>query len=117
MLLRLLALIPITAGLASVLLGSAVVPGAGDPGASVESELRFYGAWWVGAGVFLWWLAPQVGRRRRELRVFAGLLALGATGRLIGLAVDGEPHWQFLALMGIEYAVSAALLVLASRAS
>lgn len=114
--LRALALIPMAAGAATVVLGSAIITGAGAPGPSVESELRFYGAWWVGAGLFLWWLAPEVARRRREVRVFAGLLALGATGRLIGLLVDGEPHWQFAALMVIEYAIAAALLALASRA-
>ena len=116
MLLRALSLIPIVAGLASVLFGAALMPDADGISASAESELRFYGAWWVGAGLVLLWVAGDLGARRRLLLPFAGLLALGATGRLIGVVVDGEPHWQFLALMGVEYAIALAL-ALGFRAS
>ena len=112
--LRILGLIPIVAGFASVLFGGATVPGAEGP--SAESELRFYGAWWVGAGVFLWWVAADLPRRRRLLPAFAGLLALGATGRLIGIVVDGAPDGQLIALMVVEYVVAAAL-ALGFRAS
>lgn len=114
MLLRILGLIPIVAGLATVVFGAAIIPDSGSPSASTESELRFYGTWWVGAGLFLWWVAGDLEHRRRELRVLAGLLALGATARLIGLVVDGEPHAQFLVLMGIEYVVALWLLRIAA---
>jgi hypothetical protein len=110
MLLRILGAIPIVAGLASVAFGGAVVPG--DAGPSAESELRFYGAWWFGAGLFLQWVASDLPARRPWLLPFAGLLALGATGRLIGILVDGAPDGQFVALMVIEYAVAALLAAL-----
>lgn len=103
------------AGLASVLFGGALIPGE-DVGPSAGSELRFYGAWWVGAGVFLQWIASDLPGRARLLRPFAALLALGATGRLIGLLVDGEPDTVFVVLMVVEYVV-AAVLVLGSDAS
>jgi hypothetical protein len=117
MLLRILGAVPIAAGLATVAFGAAIVPDAGAPGASVESELRFYGAWWVAAGVFLWWVAADLAARARLLVPFAALLALGATGRAIGIAVDGAPHGQFVALMVVEYVVAAALVLWRMRTS
>ncbi len=52
--------VPLLTGAASILLGSAIIPGP-DPSPSVESELRFYAAWWTGAGAVLLWVArpPQ----------------------------------------------------------
>lgn len=108
--LRILAVVPIVAGAATVLFGSGIIPGAERPGASVESELRFYGAWWIGAGLFLLSLAPRIEERGRELQVFAALLVLGAAGRVIALLDDGRPHAQFLVLMGLEIVVAGALV-------
>lgn len=110
MLLRILGLVPIVAGLATVGFGAAIIPDAGSPSASTESELRFYGAWWVGAGVFVQWLVGDFGARRRELLVFCALLWLGAAGRLIGWWVDGRPHTQLLVLLAAEIAVPLVLV-------
>jgi len=52
-----LSVIPIVAGLATVILGADSVPAPNDAPANVESELRFYSVWWIGAGLFLAWLA------------------------------------------------------------
>jgi hypothetical protein len=81
-----LAVIPVVAGASTVLLGSESVPAAGKPTASIESELRFYSVWWIGAGLFLAWLAPRIEERTRELRVFCALLFLAG---LIGCS----PSW------------------------
>jgi len=108
--LRVLAVVPIMAGIATVLFGSDIIPGGGRPGASVESELRFYGAWWIGAGLFLLSLAPRIEERGRELQAFAALLALGAVGRVIALVDDGRPHAQFLVLLGVEIVVAGVLV-------
>ncbi len=110
-----LAVIPVLAGTATLLLGSDAIPDAGRPGASVESELRFYGVWWIGAGIFLASLARDVERRGWELRVFCALLALGAAGRVIALADDGRPHATFLVLMGVEIVVAVVLVVWQAR--
>lgn len=113
MILRLLGAVPIAAGLASVLFGGAIVPGAAGP--SAESELRFYGAWWFGAGLLIEWIAADLPHRRGWLMPLAALLALGATGRLLGLLVDGAPDTQFLVLMGVEYVVAVAFAVTGRR--
>ena len=84
-----LAVIPIVAGTLTVLLGADSVPSPGDPSANLESELRFYSVWWIGAGLFLAWLAPRIEERTLELRVFCALLFLSRTESDIRRACDG----------------------------
>ena len=115
--LRVLAVVPVLAGAGTIIFGSHAIQDGGSPTASVESELRFYGAWWVGAGVFLWWLAPEVAVRRRELRAFCALLLLGALGRVLAIVDAGWPDPFFVVLLAIEVAIAVALLALSGRAS
>lgn len=66
-------------------LGAASVPGATDANATVDSRERFYSAFFAGYG-FAW-----LGAARRnpiqagEVRLLAGLMLLGALGRLLSL--------------------------------
>lgn len=110
-----LSVIPIFFGALVLLTGSAAIPDAGSPSASVESELRFYGAWYLGAGLFLASLAPRIEERGRELRIFAGLLILSAIGRTIGIAADGWPHPRLVGLMAVEYLLPPILVVWQAR--
>ena len=103
--LYLLAAIPVVAGAWPVLVGSDSVPHAGQPTASLESELRFYAVWWIGAGIFLAWLAPRVQDRTRELRVFCALLFLGGLSRIVGIIDVGWPRPSQLVLMALEFSV------------
>lgn len=97
-----LAFIPILTGLSTVLLGADSVIGAGEASPNLESELRFYSVWWIGAGLFLLWLAPQIERRTLELRVFCALLFLAGVSRgLAALATDWPSTGQIV-LMGLE---------------
>jgi len=93
-----LAVIPVVAGGATALLGSASIPSSGEPTASIESELRFYSVWWIGAGLFLAWLAPRVAERTRELRVFCALLFFAGLTRLLAVSDAGWPHASQLVL-------------------
>lgn len=111
---RALAVVPIVAGTLTLVLGSAVIPDPGRPSASTESELHFYGVWWIATGLFLLSLVPRIEHRGRELRVVCGLLVLAAVGRVIAIADAGWPHWQFVVLMGLEF-VLPPLLVLWQR--
>ena len=111
------AAVAIVAGAATVVLGSESIPAAGDPGANLESELRFYSAWWVGAGVFLAWLAPRVGELARELRAFCALLFLAATARLLAAWETDWPSTGQIVLMAVEFALSVILVAWQARAS
>jgi hypothetical protein len=109
--LRALALIPIAAGLASVIFGSAIVRGGGPSDASVESELRFYAVFYVAFGAYLWALAPRVAERGRELRWAAGVLFCGGLSRVVGVLVDGWPEADYVVLMAIELTLPVVLVL------
>jgi hypothetical protein len=108
--------IPIIAGASTVILGSESIPSAGDPGANLESELRFYSVWWIGAGLFLWWLAPRVEERTRELRVFCALLFLAPVARLLAVLETDWPSTGQLILMGAEFVLALGLPIWQARA-
>ena len=101
--------VAIVAGTWTVVAGSESIPAAGDLNANVESELRFYATWWIAAGVFLVWLAPRAGERTSELRVFCGLLALGATARVFAVIDTDWPSTGQTILMVVEYTLAALL--------
>jgi hypothetical protein len=94
--------VPIVAGAATVLLGADSIPDSGDPSPSLESELRFYSVWWIGAGLFLAWLAPRVERRTTELRVFCALLFLSGLSRIFAAVATDWPSTGQIVLMGFE---------------
>jgi uncharacterized protein DUF4345 len=105
-----LGLIPVVTGAASLLFGSDVISGGETTSANVESELRFYAAWWIGAGAFLISLAPRIEEHAAGLRAVCGLLVLGAVGRLIGIATAGRPSTLYLVLLAIELLLPVALV-------
>lgn len=109
--LRVLALVPIAAGLASVLFGSAIVRDGGASNASVESELRYYAVFYVAFGAYLWSLAPRVAERGRELRWAAAVLFCGGLARVVGVLVDGWPEADYVVLMGVELTLPVVLVL------
>jgi hypothetical protein len=105
-----LSIVPIVAGALTAFLGADSVPSPGDPSPNLESELRFYAVWWIGAGLFLAWLAPRVAERTLEVRVFAALLFLSGVSRgLAALATDWPSAGQ-LVLMALELALPVVLV-------
>jgi hypothetical protein len=113
--LRILAAVPILTGAATAILGSAIIRDHGAVHANVESELRFYGVWWIGLGIFLASLAPRIEERGGELRVACALLFAGGLARLWALADAGRPATEYLVLMAIELVLAIALPVWQSR--
>jgi hypothetical protein len=100
--LSVVAFVPIVTGLLTVLLGADSVIGAEEASPNLESELRFYSVWWIGAGLFLLWLAPQVEQRTLELRVFCALLFLSGVSRLLAAAATDWPGTGQVVLMVLE---------------
>src|SRR5687767_393150 len=97
-----LAVIPILTGAWTVALGAESVLGAGDASPNLESELRFYSVWWIGAGLFLLWLAPRVAERTLEVRVFSALLFFSGVSRLLAALDTDWPSKGQLMLLGLE---------------
>ncbi|MEU9123120.1 DUF4345 domain-containing protein [Streptomyces sp. NPDC048506] len=85
-----------------LVLGVDSVPGEGSAGATVDSRERFYGAVFLGYGLAWIWVARQSPVPSRAVRWLAGVFLLGGVGRLLSLAVHGQPQWFQLVLTAIE---------------
>jgi hypothetical protein len=111
------AVVAIVTGTLTVFFGTAVIPRGGSATASVESELRFYGAWYLGAGLFLASLARRIEHRAFELRMVSLLLVLGGVGRILAIADAGWPHPLFIVLLALELLLPPVLVVWQWRVS
>jgi uncharacterized protein DUF4345 len=81
-----------TAGLYTVLAGARSLPGQGVASPSVESELRFYAAFYVAYGLAALRVAPRADRDTAGVRALAGSLFLGGLARAGGWRFAGRPH-------------------------
>lgn len=86
-------------------LGIDSVPGEGLAGATVDSRERFYGAVFLGYGLAWIWAARQSPIPSTVVRWLAGIFLLGGAGRLLSMAVHGQPQWFQVVLTVIELAL------------
>lgn len=89
------------------------VPGAGHVSPTLESQEAFYNSVFIGYGL-TWLHASREGRTDRAVEA-GGVMALGGIARLVALKRAGAPHPFYLALTAVEFAVPAAVTVLARR--
>ena len=110
-----LAAIAVTTGTISALFGTDVIAGGDATSKSVESELRFYAVWYLGAGVFLASLAPRIEQRGAALRGVCLVLFLGGIGRVLAIAGSGWPHPLYVGLMALELLLPPVLVLWQAR--
>jgi hypothetical protein len=92
------------AGLHTVLAGAKSLPGEQRPDATVESELRFYAAFYVGYGLVALRVAPSAERDTAAVRALAGILGLAGIARAGAWLSAGRPHLLQRALLAVELA-------------
>ena len=97
------------AGLLTVLTGAATIVGAGEASPSLDSELRFYAAWYVVAGVFILRAARAPEGHPGVIVAVAGAFGLAATARVLSWLSVGRPSGFAVALIVIEYLIAAGL--------
>lgn len=95
-------IVAVVAGALSVFFGSAVQPEAGPVSPSVESELRYYAAWYVVAGLLALRTVPRIEAHAATIRLACAGLFLGGIGRAIGALVVGTPPGMLVFLMVVE---------------
>jgi hypothetical protein len=93
-----------TAGFHTVLTGAKSLPGQGLANPTVESELRFYAAFYVAYGLAALRVAPRADRDTTSVRGLAGALFLAGLARVPGWLATGRPHRLQIALLAIELA-------------
>jgi hypothetical protein len=103
------------AGMHTVIAGARSIAGQGAANASVESELRFYAAFYVAYGLAALRVAPRADRDHAAVRALAGALFLAGLARAGAWRAAGKPHVGQRALLAVELAGPPALGLLQAR--
>ncbi|SHL11143.1 protein of unknown function [Bradyrhizobium lablabi] len=85
-------------GLSDPIYAAAKIP----PNALLDSNLRFFGGVWLGLGIALYWLVPNIEKQTVLFRVLWGMIFLGGIGRLLSMAFVGVPPLPFIAFTALE---------------
>lgn len=120
--------VPVTAGLAGVLLGShmlgspatslnaALAPGdAALNSLELDSHYRYLSGLLLGIGLSFWSLIPSITRQGRTFRLLTALVVVGGSGRLLGIVLHGIPSPSMLFALGMELVVTPLLCVWQAR--
>jgi hypothetical protein len=103
------------AGLHTVMAGVRSLPGRQSASAPVESELRFYAAFYVAYGLAALRIAPRADRDSDAVRALAGALFLAGLARGGGWVAAGPPHPLQRALLVVELAGPPAIVAWQAR--
>ena len=104
-----------SAGLHTLLAGGRSVPPWRPAGPMIESELRFYSAFYVAYGQLLLRTARDEDLDPEALRPLAAALFLGGLGRAAAWLKVGQPHPFQRVLLAVELALPPLMMVEARR--
>ena len=104
-LLSVIGLVALTFGTLSMILGPGAVADGGSTSVNVDSELRFYGAWYAAAGLVLLHSARRPESEGPAIRVVCVTFGLAGLARLLGIVLVGAPDPVFVALMVAEWVI------------
>ena len=105
-----LGFVALVAGTLGVVVGADLVPGVDRVPPSVDSEMRFFAAWYAAAGVIVLWSVPRVEEAKMVVRVVSAAVFVAGCGRLLSWATVGMPHDGLVILMVIELALPLVLI-------
>jgi hypothetical protein len=102
-------LVPVSAGLAGVLLGPAMAQHGFAGAPALDSHFRYLSGLLLGIGLAYWSLIPGIARRGGAFRLLTALVFAGGLGRAIGIEAHGAPPLPMLFGLCMELAVTPAL--------
>jgi hypothetical protein len=76
----------------------------------VDSELRFFAAWYCVGGLTMLRAAAHPDTSGAAVQITAAGWLLAALGRVLSVRQKGRPHAIYLALTGLEFAIPAVLV-------
>jgi hypothetical protein len=109
-------LVPILAGGAGVLLGPALVNGAGGD-RDLDSHFRYLSGLLLGIGLAYLTGVPGIERKRVRFLLLGGIVVLGGIGRLWSLLSEGTPSPAMLGALAMELVVTPLLTLWQLRVS
>ncbi len=107
------ALVPISAGLAGVILGPRFVETAAS--ISADSHFRYLSGLLLAIGLAYWSTIPAVEAKTTEVRLLTVIVFVGGIGRLLGLVTMGVPSGGMIFGLVMELAVTPALCLWQAR--
>lgn len=107
---RLLGVVAMLAGASTLILGADSIAGVSDVSPSVDSEMRFYAAWYVGAGFLLVVRAGSIEGRTAVIQGVSAIFFIAGCARALSWATVGRPHAVAIVLMIIELLLPAVLI-------
>jgi hypothetical protein len=110
-------LVPILAGGAGVLLGPALVSGAGGGDRDLDSHFRYLSGLLLAIGLAYLTGVPGIERKRIRFLLLGGLVVLGGLGRLWSLLSEGTPSPVMLGALAMELVVTPILTLWQLRVS
>ncbi|MEQ3694021.1 MAG: DUF4345 domain-containing protein [Thalassolituus sp.] len=85
-------LVALITGVNVILGGSASVPGASSAASAVhDNEMRFFAVYWVGFGIFSFWVSRDLESRMGFIPALAAFFFLGGVARLVSIMLVGFP--------------------------
>ena len=102
--------VAVLAGLGTMLFGVTSIVGAEEVSGTVDSEMRFYAVWYVGAGLILLRCVREPEHESTLIRGFFGALFVAGCLRALSWIVVGEPHVVAQVLMAIELLLPCAVV-------
>lgn len=108
-----LGVVPVTAGLAGALAGTAMVENGAT--ISADSHFRYLSGLLFGIGLCFWSTIPNIEDQTRRFRLLTLLVLVGGLGRLFGLLLGTVPPLPMLGALVMELAVTPALCLWQAR--
>jgi hypothetical protein len=105
-----LAGIMIVAGIQGLIGGANIVLGGNEHSPNVDSEFRFFSAWYIAMGLVLLRATRTVEAAALEVRIVGVGFFLAALGRVFSIVDEGEPHGYYILLMVIEFLIPLVLV-------
>jgi len=90
------------AGGVPVIFGAESIIGEDRVSATIDSEVRFFAAWYAAMGVVILRAVPRIELERNLVRGVAAVFFIAGCARGLSWATVGRPHTFSLVLMGIE---------------
>ncbi len=99
-----LGVVPFATGIVGMFgIGDPIYGSLGLPqDALLDSNLRFFSGVWLGLGVAVFWLVPNIERQAVLFRALWGMIFIGGIGRLLSMLLIGNPPVPFIAFTVLE---------------
>jgi hypothetical protein len=107
-------LIPISAGVAGVVLGPALVEVSGAPIAA-DSHFRYLSGLLLGIGLAFVTTIPRIETYTARFRALTAIVVVGGLARLLSFAVQGYPDWPMALALVMELVVTPSLMLWQGR--